>query len=65
MEVKKAYYRTTPQWFISMKSNNLKDKLCRVLRILLDPLNSKTEYKAWLRIDQIGVYQDKGHGEYH
>ena len=27
---------------------------------ILNPL--KIEYKVWLRIDQIGVFQDKGHG---
>ena len=67
MEVKKPIiYRTTPQWFISMKTNNLKDKAMQGIEDtngFLNPL--KIEYKVWLRIDQIGVFQDKGHGEYH
>ena len=53
-------YRATPQWFISMEKDSLREKAIKAINeTTFYPKKEKKDYCQWLRGDQIGVFQDK------
>ena len=58
-------YRATPQWFISMQKNNLRNKAIQAINdTVFYPNKGKESYYQWLRDAQIGVFLVKEFREF-
>ena len=58
-------YRATPQWFISMQKNDLREKAIKAINeTIFYPKKERKDYYQWLKEDQIGVFQVKEFGEF-
>lgn len=58
-------FRATPQWFISMEKQGLRNKALQAIKELAGRLaGDKHVSKAWSKIDLIGVYHAKEPGEF-